>query len=90
MDFVRVVYYKVMTFFCLADLYRNEQYMFKPDFFYNIEKLLLTANLNSLNRQRINDDLSVIFVYVWISLYLELNKLISQPPSDWRIRMSTV
>lgn len=75
MDFVRVLYYKIMLFFGIADIYRNEQYMFKPDFFYNIEKLLITSNLNNLDRAKVNDNLCIVFLYICTYIYTSFSSL---------------
>lgn len=74
MDFVRVIYFKVMTVFGIADLYRNEQFMSKPDFLYNIEKLMITANLNSADRKKVSDDLIVIFIFSIVAAYQQFKE----------------
>lgn len=74
MDFIRVIYYKVMLFFGIADVYRNEQYMGKSDFFYNVEKLLLTANLNQHNREVVESHIHTIFLYSCIYIYSAFKK----------------
>ena len=37
-DFSRTAYYLFMTYTGLADTYRNEQYVYKPDWLYEQER----------------------------------------------------
>lgn len=47
MDWVRAAYYLFMYHTGLADTYRNEQYLPKHDFFYNLEATLIGINFNN-------------------------------------------
>jgi hypothetical protein len=54
MDFVRCAYYLFMYHTGLADSYRNEQYMRKPDFIYNHERKMLALNFNNPDKQQVS------------------------------------
>jgi hypothetical protein len=53
MDFIRWLYYNFMLYSGIADTYRNEQFLKKPDFIYNAEMLLLSCNLNNPDKQNV-------------------------------------
>ena len=46
-DFLRYVYSKIMTASGIADTYRNEQFLKKPDFQYDLERFFIFANFNN-------------------------------------------
>ena len=82
LDFIRVIYYKFMLITGIADKYRNEQYIAKFDIFYEIERLLLVANLNSLNRQKVRDDLAFLFIYFIVRLNFDIKEGINTFKKD--------
>jgi hypothetical protein len=47
MDIVRCVYYLFMYHTGVADTYRNEQYMGRPDWLYEHERKMLALNFNN-------------------------------------------
>ena len=47
MDFVRAAYYLFMYNTGLADSYRNEQYLPRPDFIYDHERMMIALNFNN-------------------------------------------
>mgnify|MGYP007103445149 CR=1 FL=1 len=47
LDWVRAGYYLFMYHTGLADTYRNEQFLPKLDFFYNLEAKLVALNFNN-------------------------------------------
>jgi len=51
MDLVRCVYYLFMYHTGLADSYRNEQYLPKPDFLYDHERMMLALNFNNPDKE---------------------------------------
>ena len=53
MDWLRCAYYLFMYYTGIADTYRNEQYLFKPDFIYNWEREMLTLNFNNPNKSTV-------------------------------------
>ena len=60
----------------IADVYRNEQFLPKPDVLYNFELLLIHCNLNSTNKERVKRDISIALLYLMIILrnsYFKLN-----------------
>lgn len=69
MDFVRAFYYKVMLITGIADTYRNEQYISKPDFLYDLDRLMLIANLNSMNREMVGDNIAIMTLYSILNWY---------------------
>lgn len=52
----------------LADVYRNEQFLPKNDFMYNIELLLINCNLNSYDKQNVIKKLSLVYIYILANL----------------------
>ena len=58
-----------MLFSGIADTFRNEQFMGKYDLFYNLEKLLITANLNQLDREAVQMNMNIIFIYACLYCY---------------------
>lgn len=71
MDFIRAFYYKFMLVTGIADTYRNEQYIYKPDLLYDFERLILMSNLNSLNRERVRDNINLLLVYLVLRFIIE-------------------
>jgi hypothetical protein len=61
MDFIRWLYYYFMLYSGIADTYRNEQFLKKPDFLYNFEMLTLNCNLNSSNKHAVKERLKAVF-----------------------------
>jgi hypothetical protein len=47
MDWVRCGYYLFMYHTGLADTYRNEQYLPRLDYFYNLERKMIGLNFNN-------------------------------------------
>jgi hypothetical protein len=60
MDLVRWLYFYIMLYSGIADTYRNEQFLKKPDPLYNLEMLLLNSNLNSGNKKQLKTNLQAI------------------------------
>ena len=50
MDWLRAAYYGFMTGTGLADRYRNQQFLSKPDFFYDFERRIINLNLQGPNQ----------------------------------------
>ena len=69
MDFIRVIYNKFMIFTGLADTYRNEQFLAKPDILYDYERLVLKSNLNSINRDLVSDKMKYLIMYFTIRVF---------------------
>lgn len=53
-DFVRAAYYLFMIWTGLADTYRNEQYLGKSDYFYDLEREMLMLNFNSPDKGKVS------------------------------------
>ena len=53
-DFGRAAYYLFMTYTGLADTYRNEQYVPKPDLIYEFERRQLLLNWNDPDKSRVS------------------------------------
>jgi hypothetical protein len=53
MDFVRCIYYLFMYHTGLADSYRNEQYLPKPDLLYDHERMMLALNFNNPDKEQV-------------------------------------
>lgn len=47
MDWIRAGYYLFMYHTGIADTYRNEQYLPRPDLFYNFERKMVGLNFNN-------------------------------------------
>jgi hypothetical protein len=47
MDWIRAVYYLFMYHTGLADIYRNEHFLPKPDLFYNFERNMIAMNFTN-------------------------------------------
>ena len=69
MDLMRTVYYLFMYHTGLADTYRNEQYLPRPDFIYEHERIMLALNFN-------NPDKDIVAKNVLTCLKFEYNKTI--------------
>ena len=52
-DFVRTAYYLFMTYTGLADTYRNEQYMTRSDYIYDLEREMLLINFNNPDKSQV-------------------------------------
>eukprot|EP00357_Protocruzia_adherens_P007460 CAMPEP_0115042578 /NCGR_PEP_ID=MMETSP0216-20121206/46348_1 /TAXON_ID=223996 /ORGANISM="Protocruzia adherens, Strain Boccale" /LENGTH=265 /DNA_ID=CAMNT_0002424717 /DNA_START=18 /DNA_END=815 /DNA_ORIENTATION=+ len=57
MDWVRTIYNKIVLTFHLADLYHYEQYLRKPDFFYNREREIAGINFQTSHKRKAMDPL---------------------------------
>jgi len=57
MDFVRAFYYLFMYHTGLADTYRNEQYMPKPDFLYDHERMMIALNFNNPDKAEVSKNI---------------------------------
>lgn len=44
MDVLRAVYWKIWLGFYISNKYRYEHFIFKPDLFYNFEKIKVALN----------------------------------------------
>jgi hypothetical protein len=67
MDFIRWIYYYFMLYSGIADTYRNEQFMKKSDWLYDLEASLIHINMNSIDKNRVKSDLKILFKH-----YLDL------------------
>jgi len=56
-DFVRWFNYYFMLKTGIADTYRNEQFIKKPDFLYNFDYLINKVNLNSSDKEKVAERL---------------------------------
>jgi len=63
MDWVRAFYYVFMTQTGLADTYRNEQFLSKPDYFYNLERKMIAINFNNPDKSKVARNLVVALNY---------------------------
>jgi len=52
----------------IADTYRYEQFIKKPDLLYNIEHMLHYANLNSLDKKNVLQKLVILEFLLLVSL----------------------
>ena len=59
MDWVRAFYYLFMTKTGIADTYRNEQFLAKPDFFYNFERNMIALNFNNPDKSKVARNIMV-------------------------------
>ena len=69
MDWVRAVYYIIMTKTGFADTYRNEQFFPKWDYFYNFERNMIAMNFA-------NPDKSKVARNIIVSLNFRLKQLL--------------
>lgn len=53
----------------IADTYRYEQFIKKPDSFYNFEYLLTMSNLNSLDKRQAKEKLIFLEFVLLVKLY---------------------
>ena len=60
MDFVRAAYYHFMTKTGLADTYRNEQFLSKSDFAYELEKQMIAVNWGGPDKKQVASSLKMI------------------------------
>jgi hypothetical protein len=67
MDFVRWFYYHFKIKTGMADTYRNEQFMKKTDFLYNLEFIILQANLNTGDKRKLKNNLFFIISHLLYS-----------------------
>lgn len=63
MDFIRWIYYYFMVYSGIADTYRNEQFLPKPDKIYEFEMLIHSCNLNSLDKLKVKANLKKVYNY---------------------------
>ena len=47
----------------VADTYRNEQYISKNDKLYELEMLLHSCNMNSLDKNKVRENLNILLNY---------------------------
>ena len=71
MDFLRWIYYNIMTRTGFADTYRYEQYISRPDWLYQLEALFISVNLNSNDKKKVANDVGFIFLF-YFSLLTEI------------------
>ena len=80
-DFARALYYTFMTQTGLADTYRNEQYVARSDFTYELDRQMLLLNFNSPDQGRIS-------LNILKCLNHDLSKAISYADSlQWKARI---
>lgn len=75
MDFIRCFYSIFMKFTQIADIYRNEQYLPKPDILYDLEHLMIQSNFNKMNKKEVLDDFCIISLYLICYIYKNLISL---------------
>ena len=63
----------------IADTFRNEQYIKKPDFLYEIESMLLAANLNSNNIKANEENLVLLGYYILVRFVNYYQGLVIKP-----------
>lgn len=81
MDFVRWVYYYFMIISKIADTYRYEQFLKKPDFIYDFEVLMHSVNFNSNDKEKVKANLIYVLKYFLVSLLsTKVRDLIDQRP----------
>ena len=81
MDFVRWIYYYFMIYSKIADTYRYEQFLKKPDFIYDFEILMHSVNFNSNDKERAKQNLIFVLKYYIVLLFSDkFKKLIEQRP----------
>ena len=73
MDWVRAVYYLFMFHTGLADTYRNEQFVSKPDFLYNFERNMIALNFSNPDQSKVAKNIMITLNYNMNSVlqYLE-------------------
>jgi hypothetical protein len=72
MDFIRWIYYYFMLYSGIADTYRNEQFMKKSDWLYDLETSLIHINMNSIDKNRVKSELKILFGHYLNSFYDKL------------------
>jgi hypothetical protein len=53
----------------IADTYRYEQFLKKPDFIYNFDYFINNVNLNALNKEKISEKLIYLEFLMILSIY---------------------
>ncbi len=70
-----------MIYSKIADTYRYEQFLKKPDFIYDFEVLMHSVNFNSNDKQKVKDNLVFVLKYYLVLLFSGfVTKLIAQRP----------
>lgn len=69
MDFVRWIYYYFMIYSKIADTYRYEQFLKKPDFIYDFEMLMHSVNFNSNDKEKVKANLIFVLKYYMVLLF---------------------
>ncbi len=52
-----------MIYTGIADTYRNEQFISKNDKIYELEMLLHSCNMNSLDKKKVKENLNILYNY---------------------------
>lgn len=84
MDFARWIYYYIMIYTKIADTYRYEQFLKKPDFIYDFEMLMHSVNFNSNDKERVKENLIFVMQHYFILLFSnKIAKLIKERPKKF-------
>ena len=67
-DWVRAVYFIFMFHTGLADTYRNEHFVSKPDFIYNYERNMLAINFANPDKAKVARNIMVSLNHTLLSL----------------------
>jgi len=66
-----------MIYTKIADTYRYEQFLKKPDFIYEFEMLMHSINFNSNNKSKVKENLIFVLKYYFVLFYsFKVKKLI--------------
>ena len=68
MDWVRAIYYKFMWHTGIADTYWNEQYLPRPDIFYNFERKMIGLNFNNPDKAVVARNILTCLRWNYVSL----------------------
>lgn len=83
-DWLRAAYYGFMLKTGLADKYRNQQFLFKPDFIYDYERRMINLNLQGpdLDKILLNNCKWLVYdlrrIIKWLDKYEDNNTAISK------------
>ena len=76
MDWVRWIYYNFMIKTGIADTYRYEQFIKKSDTLYDLELLLFSCNMNSIDKKMVLENLMIISIYYFVLFLDKFDKII--------------
>lgn len=76
MDWVRWIYYYFMINTGIADTYRYEQFIRKSDSLYNLEFLIFSCNMNSIDKKMVLENLMIVSIYYFVLFLDKIDKII--------------